>query len=242
MDSSTEMIIQYSRSGGHKPPQDREILDIRKDGIFSLWRSIGSAAYPPTPVGRFAGQLPSDDLAQINLEVANCIQAGNLIIPPLPDAALETVQLPGVQANLFIHAEPSGAWGILVTRLREYLKVLTRYPLSAVSIEVSSNGTVARLSHLGSNPIRIDFAELTVRAVLWKGYKKVGDWFAPKGNLQQSPARITAIKGWSLDLPFHHGFNVQEGREVVAYITFTIYDEDTPVHISLESPRANLSE
>jgi hypothetical protein len=242
MDSPAQMIIHYSRTGGHRPPHDREILDIQKDGTFSLWRSIGSAAYPPTPVGRFKGQLSPADFRQVENDVENCIQAGNLKIPPLPDASIETIVLPKAQANLYIHAEPSGPWGILVTRLREYMKSLTNSPSAAISIEVSSNGKTASLSQLGSNPIQIDLADLTVRAVLWKEYRKLGDWFAPRGDLNKLPTRITAAQDWSFNLPFQHGFNVQEGQEVVAYVTFTIFDEDTPVSISLESARAYRTE
>jgi hypothetical protein len=49
------MMIHYARSGGFRPPRDREILTIEEDGAFTMWRSVGSAVHPPSPVGRFAG-------------------------------------------------------------------------------------------------------------------------------------------------------------------------------------------
>jgi hypothetical protein len=239
MDSSAEVILRYSRSGGHKPPPDHESFELFKDGFFSLWRSIGSATYPPTPVGQFTGRLPEDDLKQINVEIARCTETGDLKVAPLPDASIETIQLAGVQANIFIHAEPPGAWGILAVRLREYLQSLTLYPLSAISIEVGKNGTSASLIHHGAGTTQIDFDNVVLRAVLWKGFRKMGDWFAPKGDLRLLPARLTAPKGWAFELPFGHGFNIQAGQEVVAYMNFTIYDGVAPVRISLESIRAN---
>ncbi len=51
------MIVTYRRVGGMQPPPDRELLTIDDDGSFTLWRSVGWATYPPTPVGRFSGRL-----------------------------------------------------------------------------------------------------------------------------------------------------------------------------------------
>ena len=236
MDSPAEIILRYARSGGRRPPRDKEMLEINRTGAYSLWRSIGAATFPPSPIGRFVGKLPPEELQGLLLEVQNCKQVGNLSINPPPDAAIETVHLPGVQAALYIHAEPTGAWGLLMGRIRAYLASLPESPLAAISLEVFPGGQAARLTHLGPDPLEVDFTNLSVRAVLWDGYRKAGDWFAPKMRFD-FPKRITAIKDWSLDLPFDHGFSVDEGQVVVAYVTFTIFDGAQPIPVSLESLR-----
>ncbi len=231
-------MVRYTRTGGRKPPRDREQFEIRADGSFTMWRSIGSASYPPSPIGRFAGQLDSTLQAELEREVTAAASTGNLKITPPPGAAIEKIEVGDVNATLGIHDEPDGAWGALVERLRELLNDLTNYPQSAIALEVQPGGHRAHLVHRGEETLRLDLSHLTIRAVLWQSYRKEADWRSSEGYTE-SPPDFTANPGWSLELPFNHGFEVAEGHAVVAYVTLTAFDGKRPVPVSLESRRSD---
>jgi hypothetical protein len=236
MESRAEIIVHYTRGGGRKPPHDREQLEIRADGSFSLWRSIGSASYPPAPVGRFAGQLDPSALDDLRDKVMTATRAGNLSLIPPPGAAIEKIRLGKVEASLGIHQEPEGPWGTLVEHLRQLLTDLTNYPRAAVALEVDSDGRSVYLVHLGEEALRLDLKNFTIRAVLWQGYQKEADWQLFKKE-DQWPDQLTAQAGWSFKLPFDHNFQVTEGREVVAYVTLSLFDGETAIPVALESRR-----
>ncbi len=261
MESGTHTIVRYSRSGGRTPPRDRERLEISPDGTFAMWRSIGSASHPPSPIGRFAGALDPALVAQLRREVAAAAQAGDLNVTPPPDAAIETIEVGDVRARLGIHEEPAGPWGALTQRLRQLLRDLADYPQAAIALEVILGGQGARLVHRGEEPFHIDLRFLTTRAVLWHGFSVEGDWRPSEGlgsaggdlmaDLAWSPdlpvdygldvaegEELVAGPGWSLDLPFDHGFDITQECEVVAYVTFEVHDGEEPITVSLQSPRA----
>ena len=233
------MKISYRRTGGWKPPQDNERLDIQDDGIFTMWRSVGWATNPATPVGRFAGRLSEGELTTLQREASSAAQAGDIQIMITPDAPVEAIQVGGAKAVLGANDQPGGAWGPLVEHLRRLLAELTASPRAAVSVQVSDDGKKARLVHLGDEPLRLDLSTLSVRAVLWEDYDRLGDWSAPPraagdGHLSD----VRAGPGWSVDLPFSHGFEVRPGSAVVAYVNFVAYDGHEPVAVSLQSPHA----
>jgi hypothetical protein len=233
-------MIQYKRTGGSRPPRDRELLTVDDKGEFSLWRSIGAAVFPPTAVGRFAGQLNAGDLAALQKLTQAAQKAGDLAVVPLPGSVIERVILgDGVNARLGIHDEPDGPWGALLARLRQLLADLTAHPQAALKLTVTAKGDAARLAHLGDQPLRLDLSGLAIRAVLWEGYKNLGDW------RYSGPAEwegdIVAEPGWSLELPFAHGHAVRPSMEVVAYVTLAAYDGRRLVPIGLESPRQTAS-
>lgn len=225
--------VHYSRTGGHQPPQDYEVLKI--DGNdFTLWRSVGWATYPPTPIGRFTGQLDFNTKARLQTEMAAV--KDSLSVPLAPGEAAEKINLPHAHASVGIHYEAENSWGNLIDHLRLLLSTLTTFPNAAIRLEVSPDGQTARLVHLGTDPIRLDLSDLTVRAVLWNGYLNEGDWYSPEGV---NTFDVKANVGWSLKLPFNHKFEVKDGYEVVAYVTFSAFDGRTPVPVSLESPRVD---
>lgn len=226
------MIVSYRRTGGQKPPRDREQLDIEKDGSFTMWRTVASATNPPTPVGRFSGQLDSPKLKSLESAVATAAQSGDLKITPVPGAANETITIDQIKASMGSNAKPEGAWARLTTDLRGLLVDLASFPQAAIAVEVASDGRTARLVHRGRDPLRLDLSSLTVRAVLWKNYQKLGDWNAsPTGSLGE----VTANPGWALDLPFDHHFQVVEGSVVRAYINFEMFDGALKIPVSLTS-------
>ena len=230
------MNVRYRRGGGRRPPPDREVLDIASDGSFTMWRSNGSASYPPSPVGRFSGKLSVEDAGQLETLATAAAAAGDLDVTPPPDAAIERIELEGATARVGHHEEPEGPWGPLAALLRRLLGDLTAQPLAAIALEVAPGAAAARLVHRGTMPLELNLENLEVRAVLWQGYRTQGDWRAPAGRA--FAGRVTAGPGLAFDLPFDHGFEVGEGREVVAYATLVALDSGQPVPVSLTSPRS----
>lgn len=228
------MTLKYSRRGGHKPPRDMEELEIEADGTFSLWRSVGWATQPPSPVGRFKGQLDPGLNTIIEQEINQARQAGKVEIPLLPDSPVETVNLEGAQLKLGIHDTPAGSWGALITHLRSLLGELTIFPQAAIALEITSDGQKARLVHQGTQPLQLNLQNLSVRAVLWQEYNAISDWYAPTANAN-SPQQLTASKNWSLDLPFQHNFELKADCRVAAYVNFAALKENQETPVSLEA-------
>ena len=227
-------MIRFTRTGGTRPPRDREILQIEDDGSFTLWRSIGSATFPSTPVGRFAGTLPEETLQQLKAAGRAAHDTGDLTRSLRPGTAIANIQIGDVKAKLGIHDEPEGPWGELLPQLSALLGELTSMPRAALGIAVAEDGLSASLRHLGTEPLSVDLSDLTVRAVLWKGYLKVGDWFAPTRETTGSET-IESSEGWQYALPFDHGFELDEAHRVVAYVTLAIADGERLIPIKLSS-------
>jgi hypothetical protein len=225
------MIISYQRSGGRRPPRDNESLRITSEGAFTMWRSVGASTYPATAIGSFAGTLAPDVHEALAREGAAAVTAGNLSLTPKPDGALETITVDSARASLGANDDPDGPWQPLINHLRQLLGDLTAQPRAAIAARVEPDGASARLEHLGTEPLRLDLTALTVRAVLWQNYTTRGDWRAPNAGL---PGETTAAPGWSLDLPFDHGFTVQEGTSVRVYVTFGAFNDTVLVPVSVE--------
>ncbi|MGH2343986.1 MAG: hypothetical protein ACRDG4_02090 [Chloroflexota bacterium] len=226
------MTISYQRSGGRRPPRDNESLRIDDAAGFTMWRSVGAAAYPATAIGHFAGTLAPEVREALTQEGADAVAAGNLSLTPKPDGAVETIVVDAVQASLGANDDPTGPWLPLVSRVRKLLGDLTAQPRAAIAAQIGQDGTSAQLVHLGTEPLRLDLSALTVRAVLWRNYSTHGDWRAPNPGL---PGELTAEPGWSLTLPFDHGFTVPEGASVRVYVTFSAFNGDVSVPVSVEA-------
>jgi hypothetical protein len=232
-------MIEYKRTGGFRPPRDREILTIDEQGVFSMWRSVAAAVFPPTAVGRFSGELSPDAAAALKKLAEAAAQAGDLQVLIPPDSAVERVAVSGValgddaKASLGIHEEPGGAWGALLERLRQLLADLTAHPQAA--LKLTADGQTSCLTHVGDQPLQLDLSGLSVRAVLWTGHQNSGDWRYDGPATWEN--EIVAEPGWSLELPFAHEHKTGASAEVVAYVTLAAYDGRRRVPISLESPR-----
>jgi hypothetical protein len=225
--------IYYYRSGGFRPPPDRELLEIDARGFFTMWRSIGWATSPPSAVGRFAGQLPPELSVRLNQIAQAVVAVGPVMIPARPDSPLERIEVEGVEGMLGIYDLPAGDWGNMVTQLREFLRTLTRFPRAALELETSLDGQHARLVQRGPEPLHLDFSSLTLRAVLRQGYHVRGEWTMASNAVQR--ATVEAESGWVLDLPFEHGFDVASGQRVVAHTNLGAYDGNQLTEVSLES-------
>jgi len=229
------MAIHFRRSGGMKPPPDRENLQIEDDGSFSLWRSVGWTTSPPTAAGRFEGRLEAAERQKLDKLVKAAAKGDNLQMKVKPDGAIDRLQLGQKSAVLGANDDADEPWYALVELLRELLGDLTRAPKAAVALKVAPDGQSAHLVHQGQEALRLDLSNLTVRAVLWEGYLNQGDWRAKEAAGASAP--VTAGPGWSLELPFDHHHDLNDKREVIAYATFTIFDGTTPVPVSLSSGR-----
>ena len=228
------MIIRYARSGGQPPPPDREILTIEEDGSFTMWRSIGSAVQPPSPVGRFSGQLNDQNLVSLKAAIEAVNLEGDLVIKLKPGSAVVNIDTGQVKARMGNHDEPDNSWLQLAELLKGLLKQLSQYPEAAMILTVSDDGQKTRLKHLGRRSLQLDLSQLTVRAVLWEGYKKVDDWTLSEGGAKEDDP-TTADIGWQMDLPFEHLFEPRDGQSVVAYVTLSIFHEGRFIPVRLTS-------
>jgi hypothetical protein len=218
------LAIAYARDGGRIAPPDHEVLRIDGDR-FEMWRSHGS-----TKVGSFAGPLPAGAGARLASEAAAAAGAGPLTGTPLPDGAVESVTVGGVSATVGEHDRPEGPWGVLVVDLRRLLAELTASPRAALALEVTPPAGSARLVHLGADPLRIDASMLRVRTVLWgPGSEKLGDWTSPPTDSGES----SIGPGWTLALPFGHGFSPGAGQVVHTYVTLSAFEGPAPIQVEL---------
>lgn len=234
MESTGKRLVLYTRVGGRLPPRDRERLEIFDDGEFDMWRSVGAASQPASPVGLFRGKVSEGMFNELWALVQAADAAGDLAIKPPPDSSIDTIQLPHAQARLGRHAEPEGAWGYLAQLLRECLGALASHAFAALSMEVAPSGDLLYLRHQGTQPLSLDLGKLQVRAVLWQQRTKKGDWRManPPATL---PGRMEVGPGWEYELPIGHGFTVLAGQCVAAYVTLTLYDGKLPVMVALEA-------
>lgn len=220
------MIVRFVRVGGWSPPPDAESLEVDDDGSFRMWRSVGSPM-----AGRFAGKLEPELLDQLRSEAQQAATGGNLEPNIPPDAAIETVELPGSRAILGSNDPGNDAWAPLLAHLRVLLGELMRSPVSAVGLEVD-DAREARLEFRGREPLGLDLSALTVRAVLWgPGYEMLDDWSTPAG-ISKNGGRIEAGPGWKQALPFGHGFKPRPGQVVHAHANFTVLNEAQAVPVS----------
>jgi hypothetical protein len=216
------VIATYSRTGGRGLPPEAESLAIDDDGSIDLWRTSGTPA-----VGRFDGRLAADEIARLR-EVASAAEAARSVeVQMLPDASLVTVGAGAATARFGDGGPPPGPWGQLSAALADLLDRRLEEPVAAVALVLGADGRAARLEHRGSQAVAVDLSELVVRAVLWKGYYELaGEWASP--SAPGADARMTAEPGWSVDVPFDHGFELGAGRTLHASAAFGLALGDEP--------------
>jgi len=212
-------MLSYRRTGGHQP-SDYETLDVEEDGTFRMWRTIAHASSPPTPVGSFAGTVPPDELEALRADSAAVGKAGDLQLQMPPGSAVERIRVAGATATLPHSGEPDGAWGMLVSRCRRLLVVLTEQPRAALALHLSEDGRKVELGHLGTEPLLLDASTIAVRAVLWIGYEQAGSW---EWRASGEPSDVEATPGWRSPLPFEHGLEPTETARLAAYVDVQVF-------------------
>ena len=226
MGSETAMMVEFWRRGGRVAPPDREYLAVDDQGNFRLWRSVNVPV-----VGQFVGLLSTTEQTRLQAEVAAANQTGSIRLVPLPDSAIETVTIGSVQASLGHTDQPDGAWGTLISHLRQLMDQLTNAPQAALALEVDGQGRSARIIHRGPDAVKGDLHSVMIRAVLWGGYyEMMGNWHTTQAGAS-SPLMMTP--GWSLDLVFDHGFTLEKGQVIHTYVRFDLYDGAGIVPVSL---------
>jgi hypothetical protein len=221
-------MIALTRTGGMRPPRLDERLDVADDGTFQLWRSVGTATLPATPIGSFAGRLSDAQRRSVGEAAHAAAEEGSREWSPLPDSPVDRVQVSGVSATLGIHENGDGAWPALIRLVRDLLVDLTGLPSAAIALE--GNGGGAELVHRGTNPLRLDLSSLSIRAVHWRGDDSQGTWTTDAPSSQD----VLADAGWRLTLPLDHGFEPRPGDRIVVRATFAAHDGERMVPVSVQ--------
>ena len=233
MESTMKCTI-YHRHGGFRHTPNNEKLQIEDDGSFSMWRSVGVASIPPSLIGRFEGKLETELNTRL-WDLAEAVTAtGDLRVVPPPDSVIEDIVLPGAHATLGIHQQAGVPWDSITGLLRPLLGELTKFPRAAIELEVRDDGRQALLVHRGNEPLRADLSKISIEAILWRNDAVESRW---QGSLEEirNQGIIQTVPGWSLDLPFHHGFDSTSDNRVVAYASFNAFDGEMFVPVSLQS-------
>jgi hypothetical protein len=218
-------VISLSRTGGFRPPRFREVLNISDDGTFTMWRSVGMASDPATPIGKFAGRLSEAQRSQLEDASKRASVEGSRTWTISPDSPVDRLDVDGVNATLGIHDAGDGAWAALIQVVRPLLADLTRAPLAAIGLED------AALVHQGTDALRLDLSDLAVRAVHWRESNSLGTWSA------QVPGsgEVEAKPGWRQPVPLDHGFALQPGDRLAVRATFAAFDGEESVPVSVQT-------
>lgn len=205
------MIAAWYRRGGAGWPPDAESLSVEDDGTFHLWRSVGATA-----AGRFSGTLAPDRIEPLREAATAAESTGDLTLPTLPDAGVETAVTLDRRADFSSGVDVDGPWKPLVVELRRMADEFVRCPSAAVGLAVGDGGLACRLVHLGGEEVLVDLGSLRLRADVWDGwYVPAGSWVAPL-PVVTGGGRVSATPGWSIELPFDHGLDLGPGRTLHA--------------------------
>ena len=214
----SELLVRLSRAGG-RPPADNERLEVRMDGSFEAWRTVGGAR-----IGSFFGRLPDGGLEALAGEVAACRGLSELWLETPRDGATETVELgpdAKVLASLGSNAEADGPLGVLVTTLRGQLDAATESPAAALELVADARG--ARLVAAGDGSIDVDVATTEVRLVrLDAAGAPAWRWGASAADPATATPRWEATgPGWSMELAFEAppALALREWLQVWVFVT-----------------------
>jgi hypothetical protein len=210
-------------------PQLDESLDIAADGSFSMWRSVGSASPLPSPIGSFAGRLSPEQSLELSAAAEQAAAAGSQTRLVSPDSPVDRLRVGDAEATLGIRDLGEGAWRTLAALVRPLLKELTTSPVAAIDLDV---GDEAKLVYEGSESLQVDLATLALEAVQWRGDDAVARWKAQ----DHAEEELIAGPGWSRELPFDHGFELQEGDRISVRATFAARRGERWVPVSLQTP------
>jgi len=213
-----------------RPPRFDESLDFGDGGAFSLWRSVGWASSPASPIGRFGGVLTPGQRRELASAADGAAADGSRSWPIRPDSPVDRLWVVGGEATLGIHDQPEGPWGALALTLRALLHDLTASPVAALALEAADG---PHLVHLGPQELPLDLTALTVEAVHWRAGDSLGQW---KSDLHEDVAGGSPVRagtGWRLALPFSHGFALQPGDRVSTRVGVGVGDGDRWVRAAL---------
>jgi hypothetical protein len=192
------MTARLTRSAHSRPPQSSGI-EIGDDGRAAAWATSGHR------VGRFARELSGSERAALERALAAAQDAGD---PPAPRPAGQAVRPGGATEQLTAdglpdvvldaHQEPPPGFEDLVQLMRALREDLAGSPVAAIELEVSGSSLGARLRHVGSEPVAVRMAMLTVQATLFGPDSALVD--SATHTVDASGAGSQVGPGWSLPL------------------------------------------
>jgi hypothetical protein len=226
MESGGAVILRFHLADGRQVPALAEMVEVTGDGAISGWRTVSTSG-----VGWFAGALPADETAALSAVVSAVAGASPPSGLPPPDAPTETLELgdSGPVPVAHVLASDAGPWSRVVAAARQLLERLTDFPRAAIGVSLSAADR-ARLEHLGSDPLELDLATVTVRATAWRGYyEPAGDWTSAVAG----PERVEVGPGWTHDLPLGLEYEQAPGITLHVSATFAIVAGDRPVPVQV---------
>jgi hypothetical protein len=149
----------------------------------------------------------------------------------MPGSPIVEVKVGNVSAEAAADHAPGGVWDSLFARLESILAARAAQPVAAIRLRIVDDGGTAMLEHLGSDPLRLDLSNLTVRADLLDEGEVVDDTEAEVPEL----AEVEAGPGWSLGVPLEHNWDPGETESITAFAQFAVYRGNERVEISLQS-------
>jgi hypothetical protein len=174
-------------------------IEIGDDGRAAAWSTSGHR------VGRFARTLSAGERAAFERALTAARDAGE---PPAPGPAGQAVHPGGATEQLIAdglpaivldaHQEPPPGSEDLVRLMRTLREDLAASPVAAIELDVSGSPLGAWLRHVGSEPVAVRIATLTVQATLFGPDSALLD--SATHTVDASGAGSQAGPGWSLPL------------------------------------------
>lgn len=223
--------LSFERHGG-LPPRDDESLKLAADGSFTAHRTVAGSI-----VGSFAGVLSASTMGKLRKAVAAAADADSLVIETPAHGATERVAIAGRTLELGSNAAAPKPWRAVSSQLRAVLQgEVVAQPLAAIRLVVDA--ARARLEHAGTAPIEIDRGSLEVRVVLMGADEVPRERWAHGRDADPGAdaAWVTARPGWSMDLPFDHGFRPAAGEWLQVRVELTIRNEGRRYAARLYAP------
>lgn len=218
----SEALIVFRRSGGREPSDD-ERLDVSAEGRFEARRTVGGRR-----IGRFAGELESAALADLQSAAQAAGAAGDLVVDTPVDGATVSLLAGGHEVRAGSNEQVEGPWGVLMAAVKDLLNgpVLAQ-PVAAIELEATSGH--AMLRHVGGEHLEVDPGAITVRAVRLDAHgTMLGRWqgSTTPAQAEDAPAAgaawVDVGPGWKLELPFRHGLELTADDWLQVWVTLRL--------------------
>ncbi|HUP86515.1 MAG TPA: hypothetical protein VM143_12675 [Acidimicrobiales bacterium] len=198
--------MRLTRTGGMGVPF-REIVDVRTDGSFDMWRSVSSGA-----VGSFAGTVPAASLERLHGVITAALGSGAMPDEELQaDAVVDTYTFDDVEVEMSRWGPAGGGpWNDLASTSGSLLDELLDQPDAALTMRVDPGLESVALERHGEGTLVLRFDQgATLTATVWQGGAAAGSWST---GIAETPIRTEA--GWAVTLPLGHDLDVPAGAVV----------------------------
>ena len=213
------MLLSFRRLSDQEPPE-RELLEVRDDGTFRMWRSFAPA------VGRFEGRVP--DVAALR-----ALADATAGVPPpnteelTPDASVEILESDGVEASVEATEHPGGPWGTLLAACRSLLNELLAQPSAALVAFIESRDRV-RIEHRGTEVLPIELDLAAAYLTLWRDGREQS-YAAAYG---EGRGRAEAGPGWSTTFDLR-GIEPDAEGTLGSSVSLAVEDDGTLVGVTI---------